>query len=624
MIKAIYLGNFKAFAKVQKIPIKPLTIVFGPNSSGKSSFLHGLLFAHEAHTNEEPENMDVHRPRIGGDSVDLGGFRQFVHRHDASNRVEWGVEIDTSTFDGRLGELLESVQNIVINLRIGRPSISIKESIPIIRVYILAHRWGIKSSEIVNVCRSSGISEVKNHMSQLSSTVQQELLNKLKTKYPKLEKFAIDKANITYPLIEGYEIIVDDTTFLRASLKRQKHKWRLGLDELDDESKIIRRAIKAIIETATTTASFNKEDYDVVRSTLDDLVPTLDLNRGHFLPKGILKEDSPDRSSDQAMFFAIGKGSRKEDLTKAIKYFLPQILDELICGLSEYIGERLNHLRYLGPLRSYPSRHLAFSQDYDTNWYAGGGYAWDRVRQDEQVREKVNSWLSSSERMKIPYQLLVRNLYSENDLEEPLWNTLDEMFVDDSVPEPDLDAGPGPTGTYPLLKEFDKEVETFKNKLAQSDVEIIKDLVLFDIKKNTILSHRDVGIGVSQVLPVLVYAFAAKDEIILMEQPELHLHPALQAELGDVFIETALGHNNTFILETHSEHLILRLLRRIRETTAQKNNSTPPIKPDDICLLYVNPDDKGSELVRLRIDKYGRLIDPCPDGFFEEDFEELF
>lgn len=281
-------------------------------------------------------------------------------------------------------------------------------------------------------------------------------------------------------------------------------------------------------------------------------------------------------------------------------------------------------MRYLGPLRSYPARHIAFSQDYDTNWYAGGGYAWDRVRQDDQVREKVNAWLGSAERMKTPYQLQVSRLFSENDLEEPLWNSLEQMSEDGLDIKPDYDRGPEPEGAYPVIKDLDREVERFKVHLAQSDTEIIKDLVLMDIKKKMVISHRDVGIGISQVLPVLVYAYAAKNEILAMEQPELHLHPSLQAELGDVFIESALKDNNTFLLETHSEHLILRILRRIRETTANKNKATLPIRPDDVCLLYVNPDEKGSEFIRLRIDKHGRLIDQCPNGFFEEDFEELF
>jgi predicted ATPase len=95
----------------------------------------------------------------------------------------------------------------------------------------------------------------------------------------------------------------------------------------------------------------------------------------------------------------------------------------------------------------------------------------------------------------------------------------------------------------------------------------VQDLSLYDKRTNTLVSHRDVGIGISQVLPVLVSAYASKNKIVAIEQPEIHLHPALQAELGDVFIESALGENkNAFILETHSEHLVLRVMRRIRET----------------------------------------------------------
>ena len=101
-----------------------------------------------------------------------------------------------------------------------------------------------------------------------------------------------------------------------------------------------------------------------------------------------------------------------------------------------------------------------------------------------------------------------------------------------------------------------------------------------------------------------------------MEQPEIHLHPALQAELADVFIETALGQRkNTFILETHSEHLILRLLRRIREGK---------ITPDDVGVVYVEPLARGSRFIELRIDDEGDFIDEWPGGFFEESFHEKF
>jgi predicted ATPase len=151
------------------------------------------------------------------------------------------------------------------------------------------------------------------------------------------------------------------------------------------------------------------------------------------------------------------------------------------------------------------------------------------------------------------------------------------------------------------------------------------ELVLVDQRTNTVVSHRDVGIGISQVLPVLVSCYANEGQLLTIEQPEIHLHPALQAELGDVFINSALGkQKNNFILETHSEHLILRVLKRIRETTANKNGTTPAIKPGDVSLLFVGPGKNGSEVIPIGIDEHGRLIDRVPGGFFEEDFAELF
>ena len=80
---------------------------------------------------------------------------------------------------------------------------------------------------------------------------------------------------------------------------------------------------------------------------------------------------------------------------------------------------------------------------------------------------------------------------------------------------------------------------------------------------------KDVGFGLSQVLPVLVQCYAGDaSRTIILEQPELHLHPRAQADLGDLLID-ALGQGHRFLIETRSEHLLLRLRRRIAETTVK-------------------------------------------------------
>src|SRR5215831_11728485 len=96
MISSFSIANFKAFGPKQTIPIKPITLVFGPNSAGKSSFIHSLALAHEAQFGREKRgrsHLDVHHTDIGGSAIDLGGFRQFVHRGQLRNGVDWGAEL---------------------------------------------------------------------------------------------------------------------------------------------------------------------------------------------------------------------------------------------------------------------------------------------------------------------------------------------------------------------------------------------------------------------------------------------------------------------------------------------------------------------------------------------------
>jgi predicted ATPase len=149
---------------------------------------------------------------------------------------------------------------------------------------------------------------------------------------------------------------------------------------------------------------------------------------------------------------------------------------------------------------------------------------------------------------------------------------------------------------------------------------------LYDKKNNVHVSLKDVGVGVSQVLPVILQSTGSRNKTLLIEQPELHLHPALQTELGDVFINAAMGkQKNTFLIETHSEHLILRILRRIRETAAgELPEGMPAITPDDVAVLYIKPGKDGSEVIHIPVNEDGEFDKPWPDGFFSERARELF
>jgi hypothetical protein len=292
--------------------------------------------------------------------------------------------------------------------------------------------------------------------------------------------------------------------------------------------------------------------------------------------------------------------------------------------------ERLARFQYLGPLRSYPPRHLAFAQQHDSNWNAGGGFAWDVVRKDETVRRLVNEWLSSRDKLQTPYELMVREFVGVDDLEPTLFEQLKRLQGAELLAVDGTDARdrgePQPEGILDASIDVEQEARTFQNAIKAADIERLDELVLIDQRTNTIVSHRDVGIGISQVLPVLVAAFGSSGKILAMEQPEIHLHPALQAELGDVFITSGLGpKQNTLILETHSEHLILRIMRRMRETAnGELPKEFPSVRPEDVSILYVEPRGSTSIVRVLELDAQGDLLDPWPGGFFEEGFRERF
>ncbi|WP_082097519.1 DUF3696 domain-containing protein [Demequina silvatica] len=122
----------------------------------------------------------------------------------------------------------------------------------------------------------------------------------------------------------------------------------------------------------------------------------------------------------------------------------------------------------------------------------------------------------------------------------------------------------------------------------------------------------DVGFGVSQVLPIITTLVTAEaGSTVLIEQPELHLHPEAQGNFADVMLQLARENKLGLVIETHSEHILLRLQRRIADTT---------IGPEHVAAYFV---DRG-EVRRSPIDKRGRLAqDAVPDGFFEEDWKDL-
>ena len=124
----------------------------------------------------------------------------------------------------------------------------------------------------------------------------------------------------------------------------------------------------------------------------------------------------------------------------------------------------------------------------------------------------------------------------------------------------------------------------------------------------------DVGFGVSQILPVLTICYYVPEgSTILMEQPEIHLHPSVQAGLADVFIDAIKTRNVQIVLESHSEYLLKRLQRRIAEKK---------ISSEDAVLYFCNMKGGKSNLIKLELDLFGN-INNWPQDFFGDQVGEI-
>ncbi len=233
-------------------------------------------------------------------------------------------------------------------------------------------------------------------------------------------------------------------------------------------------------------------------------------------------------------------------------------VETLFGALSDEVRTLLDRTAYLGPFRRAPerfSRHAGTRSAHDTPFF---------LLEHASERDEVSDAL---ERLGVPYRLDVVN---------------------------------------PVADE------------ERSVLGEVATVMLTDTRSGVRVTPADVGFGISQVLPIVTELFARTDSIIMVEQPEIHLHPAMQAELADLFIESVDPHlrGNQVIAETHSEMLIMRLQRRIREQV---------ISASDVLVLYVDQSGDGRGSVReLRLNEEGEFLDSWPGGFFDEQFTELF
>lgn len=529
MITAIEIENFKAIGERVRIEIKPLTLIFGPNSAGKSTILQALHFAREIF---DLHNLDPYRTVSGGDAFDLGGFTNIVHNHDTQRRIRLRLEIDflprLPDYDADLvgveEEDLDGWSDIEA-MRAGCRSAWVEAEvhwnkthhIPTVRAYTV----GVNDHQIAKL------------------RVPNEALDVEGERLP----FCKVEINFEHPLLSGC---------------------------VDPETGYHCKPFSEFGRLAAKLYAVAKDDKDMIWSIARHPreVPSALPVWGSVLSLPALKD----------LFDAGELGSADEQGERS--WLTRKVLTQFIVGPGEVALRELRKLTYLGPIREMPSRSFAPPAEADKQRRATGLGAWDRLRDaDQHFLDRVNGWMS---RLRCGYTIRLKD-YAE----------VDQRAV------PSVDA---------VADDWAQFGELIRRQPFKRRVVLVPEGRSIEVLPN------DVGIGISQLLPAIVLALDAKGSLTAIEQPELHLHPALQAEIADLFVESAVHDRNTFILETHSEHLVLRLQRLVRE--GRLRNSA-------VSIIYVSQHGKGMKAEALHLDDQGDFVDDWPGGFFPERLREL-
>lgn len=526
MLKAFTLENFKGVRETVKVEFRPLTLLFGPNSAGKSTILHGLHYANEIF---QRQNFDPGRTLWGGDVVHLGGFETLVHGYDLTTPVRMSFELELASVAPAHLDLLDDLVNV------GTPAHARVE---------FEVRWS-----------------------------------------PEAERPVLVRLDVDYDGVNLARIIANsDGRRVWLGDFDVEHPIFTG----EEDGPMLAEAFGEMLAQFQSRDPLTPGFFELPLGGMDSALP--DLDRALELPESALELSDTVLASDK-----IGR-----------------VLDTLILLPLVALREELDQFTYIGPLRSTPPRNYTPARVVSSHRWASGLGAWDVLfHSGDGLVDEVRAWMSDTDRLNTGY-----SLERERTVEIPEWarNTLAEVLTE-LVRDPEVALERvfrGPTQRDVVSQVLDASP-------ARTSV------VLRDLKHDIVVQPQDVGVGIAQLIPVVVGALYEETGVLAVEQPEIHVHPALQVRLGDLFIsQTKQG--KQFMIETHSEQLLLRLLRRIRETFEDElEDEALHFEPSDIGVFFITMGENGgTQITQLPVDETGDIRGQWPKGFFDERAEELF
>ena len=626
MIKSITIKNFKSISSEVTIRFSDITLLYGPNSIGKSSVIHALHLLREIFLNRE---IDPKQTQLGDESLYLGGIRNLVNGRDRSLKIHLKVELSV---DGPWNRT--DLHELDLQEEYGEGH----AYLPFLRRMIREQMWPGQSSNShfsqfpTHGYRQIGFLPVDGGVRSCAISVEIEF-TEMDTVQLSTSTFLDDQLLMTRTLHGattsgftegsvlcglGADQLFPEMDYDFWDFKKIMDDGPLPPFELDGEdeppedpavAEFRQRYPDGRVDEAATelawkaicrkTEEFAKERSPHLRSWRQ-VAADWYRRRSHKLemgsPRGYgfstdLSGDFTPLSGEDVLGASADGQSADVETNFIIEAYNSYILYH--AALSAAIQKRLEvvleNVLHVGPLRKHylpPSPGEVAVR----SWYSGLA-AWDHVRERDVDVDDVNSWMEAPDRFNsgCRLELVTRCLIRDRD-----------RFL----------------RRVDGLSDLQQVLELLDQEENESAITIVN-------KKSLPLMTREVGTGVSQILPVIVAALWAKKGIRLFEQPELHLHPKMQMSVADVMLDAVVENSGkTFIVESHSEHVLLRLMRRIRQSNDQAAEYR--VLPECVSVAFFENEDGVLRVRNIKIDANGEFIGPWPDDFFDLEFNERF
>ena len=530
----------------------PITLVLGQNSAGKSSILQALTLLKQSRTRRQAG--DTLLPRAAEGITDLGSFNELLHDHESSRTLHLALELTSDLDDyGPTRTLVRTLglNSILVDLAFTREP-NDNET----RFSGFELRSGPRSEPLARF-------ETISHESP-------DVLHDGPFRPPFFPHWVSDSAissnypfGFTQSLRRGRCTAVGDWSELWITIhehwSQRRHQILRTLNEPeDDTARLLDWHEVPWSPVADKRPPLSSLDETKAFFSAPFTVDQLRSRMIQWCKQTIVSLDGfMPYSSPLASLNLLPELAAMNQLIQMGR--LPVLdLGWFINSVPALLDSVLTNLFPLGPWRRPPERHYLFSgtSPHDVG-YSGAQFPLLLYRRPQLVTQ-ANDWL---ERLDMGHELKVTQLgHRHSDLFE--------------------------------LRLVDKRR-----------------------KKKIDVALTDVGFGISQILPFIIQCLIDSNRLISIEQPEVHIHPRLQADLGELIASCiSKPHCHRFLIETHSEHLVLRFQKLVR---------TGVLRPDDISIVFVSRGAQGSTVRRLRLDEDGDFMDEWPGGFFPERLREL-